>query len=56
MKPLIILGWSTVFLSIICAAIALLFAPLNEGIVLAGVTLALGFLVATLTDNLESTK
>jgi hypothetical protein len=43
-------------LSIICAALALLITPFAEGLIAAGITLAIGFIVATLTDNLESSK
>jgi len=56
MKPLVILGWCTVILSIICAALVLMLAPRADGLIAAGITLALGFLVALVTDSLESQK
>jgi hypothetical protein len=43
-------------LSIICAGLPLLLAPRADGLIAAGIILALGFLVALVTDSVESQK
>jgi hypothetical protein len=49
-KAFSVICWATMVLSLVSATAALLLAPLTTGLILAGVCLLLGWLVACMAD------
>jgi hypothetical protein len=52
-KAFSILCWATMVLALVSATAALLLAPLVSGLILAGVCLLLGWLVACMADTVK---